>query len=69
MRPFDSATLSLSFEAGRIVGQVVLSSNTLNLTVDLAVDPGALFEALALRQQLQLEKVDGIHTKPVQLVE
>jgi len=50
-RPFDSATLELGFQDGRIVGVAVLRSRALNLTVDIAADPGAIAEALRIRAE------------------
>jgi len=59
-RPFQRATLNLDLEEGRLTGQAMLASDDLSLTVDLHVDPGALYEALTLRQEMQLDNVAGI---------
>lgn len=49
-RAFDKARLNLDFVDGRIRGEAVLESRLLNLTVDIAMDPEALVEALRARQ-------------------
>lgn len=48
-RPFESASLQLGFEEGRITGVALLKSAALNLTVDIKADPGAIAEALRIR--------------------
>ena len=55
MRPFDSGKLELETEGGQYVGQVVLTSAGLNLTVDLHIDASAVAEALKLAQSESLE--------------
>lgn len=63
-RPFDSARIHLELAEQRIRGQAELLSektpqyNGLNLTVDMAIDPPALAEALSLLQQGGDARVD-----------
>lgn len=62
-RPFDSAEMELRLEEGRIRGETVLKSektreyNGLNLTIDLAIDPEALGQALLLLEQSEVTGV------------
>jgi len=49
-RAFESAATRLGLEDGRISGYVKLSSEKLNLTLDVKADPEALLEALRIRQ-------------------
>ncbi|MFM1918452.1 MAG: hypothetical protein RLZZ303_86, partial [Candidatus Hydrogenedentota bacterium] len=58
-RPFTGAELNLGIVDGRIAGQALLKSKSLNLTVDIKADQKALFEAMRMRQEGQ---VAGIKT-------
>ena len=53
-RPFTGAELRLGLEGGRITGEALLKSGSLNLTVDIRADQAALFEALRMRQEGQI---------------
>ena len=59
-RPFDSASLDMSLVDDRLEGVALLRSPRLNMTVDLLVDPGAIQEAMRLRQQAELERIDAV---------
>lgn len=50
-REFQSAKLALGFADGRITGQAVLESKSLQLTVDIKADPRAVLEAVRARQR------------------
>jgi len=65
-RPFDKAELTLATEGESIEGSVLLKSETLNLTIDLNVDPETLVQLLQLRQQEQIEKIDRVRLQSVQ---
>ncbi len=65
-RPFDSAEINLGLEGERITGEAILKSENLNLTISLLIDKQALFAALELHQELNLENIANISTKPVQ---
>ncbi len=71
MRQFDSATVSLRLEGEpgenqRLTGPVALTSDTLDFTIDLGVDLGAIAEGLQLSQDAQLEDIEKISTDPLQ---
>ena len=65
-RAFDVAELQLRLREGSIKGTTTLESDNLNLTVNLTVDPGAVLDALELRQEIQLDKLDSISANPVE---
>lgn len=50
-REFEQGKLDLGFAGGRITGQAMLESKSLQLTVDIKADPKALTEALRARQR------------------
>ncbi len=58
-RPFDSGQLTLEYHGDRITGQAVLVSEKLDLTVDLAMDAGALVAAIGLLHENQISGVDA----------
>ncbi|MCC6696548.1 MAG: hypothetical protein IT365_13030 [Candidatus Hydrogenedentes bacterium] len=71
MREFDNATASLSlegerYEEQRLVGPVALKSETLDFSIDVAVDLRAIADALEIQQQAKLEEGDTISAEPVQ---
>ena len=60
--PFDTAKLTLSLDEGRLGAQLVLVSETLDLTFDLGTDPGKLLEDLEMIIQGRLEEVAGVQS-------
>ncbi|MCC6486864.1 MAG: hypothetical protein IT364_05130 [Candidatus Hydrogenedentes bacterium] len=73
MRSFDSATASLSlegerYEEQRLVGPVALKSETLDFSIDVAVDLRAIADALEVQQQAKLQEGDTISAEPVQWI-
>ncbi|MFA6239280.1 MAG: hypothetical protein WC655_00035 [Candidatus Hydrogenedentales bacterium] len=71
MRKFDTATVSLRLEGEpgenqRLTGPVALTSDTLDFTIDLGADLGAIAEGMQLSQDAQLEDIEKISTDPLQ---
>jgi hypothetical protein len=65
-RPFDRAELTLDYQGERPAGKAVLRSRSLNLTLDLAIDPDALVEAMALYQRTRLKELAKFDVESVQ---
>jgi hypothetical protein len=67
MRAFDRGELTLGMESADIKGKARLKSESLDLTVDINLDPDALASLLKLRQEENLEKIDTVRAEPLQL--
>lgn len=60
-RPFERAELAMDLSPEkRLVGDGLLRSPLLNMTLDLAVDIEVIEEALQLRQEAELDEIEGI---------
>lgn len=68
-RPFDSASVSLRDDGAALVGQAVLRSELLNMSVNLDIDVAEVNRALEMHQEMQLDKLDTVNTEPVQWYE
>ncbi|HOV75271.1 MAG TPA: hypothetical protein PK967_14975 [Candidatus Hydrogenedentes bacterium] len=49
-RPFDGAKLTLAYTPDGFVGQITLSSDKMDLTIDLNIEPGAIADGIKLLQ-------------------
>jgi hypothetical protein len=60
-RQFDSAELSLKLEGEDLVGQAVLESPSLRLSIDLRADPQTVTDAMMMRQmeRIAIEGISG----------
>lgn len=56
-RPFDGAEIDLALQGDRIRGLARLFSPTLNLTIDLTLDPRHVAELIQLNQRQQLDRL------------
>ena len=56
-RPFDAADIELALRDGLIRGTAVLSSSSLNLTVNLSMDPRHVGELMRMNQRSELERL------------
>ncbi len=70
-RPFDGAWLKLGYEDGEIRGMAKLTSELLNVSIDILADPETLNDAIMLRQteQVQLNQFDALDTEEEDTVE
>ena len=64
-RPFESAELSMDLSPEkRLVGDGLLRSPLLNMTLDLAVDIEVIEDALQFRQEAELDAIEGFEFGP-----